>query len=63
MTAWLVVIGSTLAIIIGLWKFFAGKRAEKRERITEADAQFKQGVEERDPRKIIGANDRLNNDL
>lgn len=52
MSAWLAVIGSLFAMIIGLWKFFGRKAAEKRARIDAADKQFQEGMKERDPSKI-----------
>ncbi len=63
MNAWLAVIGSLFAIIIGLWKFFGRKAREKRERLDAASKQFKEGMDERDPSKITSANDRINNDI
>ena len=63
MSGWLAVIGSILACAIGVWKYFGRKSREKRERITEADKLFKEGMAERDPSKITAANSRLNNDV
>ena len=62
MTVW-AVIGSICAMIIGVWKYFGRKAKEKRERITEADKLFKEGMGERDASKITAANARLNNDI
>ena len=63
MSAWLAVIGSVLACFIGIWKYYGRKAKERRERIEAADKQFKEGVEERDPSKIIGSADRFHNDV
>lgn len=63
MNVWVTTIGSLFAIIIGLWKFFSRKSADKRVRIEEANKQFQEGMAERDPSKIIGSNDRINNDV
>lgn len=63
MNAWLAVIGSLFAMIIGLWKFFSRKNQEKRTRIANAEKQFQEGVKDRDPSKILGSADRINNDV
>lgn len=56
-------LGGLFAIIVGLWKFFGGKRRAKRARINAADKMFAEGMEERDPSKITASNARLNNDV
>jgi hypothetical protein len=52
MTALLPVIGSLLACIIGLWKYFGRKASERRDRIVAAQTTFNEGIQERDPSKI-----------
>lgn len=54
------VIGAVLSCIIGVWKLFGRKARERRERVDAADAQFKEGMQERDPSKITASNSRLN---
>lgn len=56
-------LGGLFAIIIGLWKFFGAKAQAKRARVDAAAEMSAEGIEQRDPRKIIGASDRLNNDV
>jgi uncharacterized membrane protein len=56
----LTIIGSVLAIIIGLWKFFRGKAAEKVRKAQEANNEIKQGVDNRDPNLINSGNSDLN---
>jgi hypothetical protein len=57
----LAVIGSILAIAIGLWKFFTSKAAAKQKRKEEALNEIQQGIKDKDPSEITGGIDNLNN--
>ena len=56
----LTVIGSLLAIIIGLWKFFTSRARAEQKRKEDAANEIKQGINENDPSKITGGFDSLN---
>lgn len=59
MLAWLTVIGSLLACVIGLWKFFGRKAEERRQVIQAAKKQIEEGIEEHDNSKISAGFDRI----
>lgn len=59
-TQLLTIIGSLLAIIIGIWKYFGGKRAEKRKKTKEAQDETEQGVDAHDTSRITDGFDRIN---
>lgn len=60
MTQILAIIGSILAIVIGLWKYFTGKAQAKQKQKEDAANEIKQGIDENDPSKITGGMDNLN---
>lgn len=60
MNQWLVVIGSVLAIIIGLWKHFTGKAKAEQKRKEDAVNEAKHGIDNKDPSEITGGLDSLN---
>ena len=60
MSAWLAVIGSLFAMIIGIWKYYGRKAKERRDLIDAATKQVKEGIDEKDPSKITGGFDRIN---
>lgn len=56
----LTIIGSVLAIIIGLWKYFGRKNAEKRRQAELARKDLDEANKNDDPGKFIDAFGRLN---
>jgi len=56
----LAIIGSVLAIIIGLWKYFGRKAAVKRQKAQEAQDETNKGVDDQDPSRITSGFDRAN---
>lgn len=60
MTQILAIIGSILAIIIGLWKYFTDKIREKQKRKQDAANQINQGINDKDPSAITGGFDNIN---
>ena len=60
MGAWLSVIGSVLAIIIGLWKFFTVRVLKEQKRKEDAANEAKHGIDSRDPSEVTGGLDSLN---
>lgn len=55
-----VAIGSLLALILGVWKYYSSKRREKKKQVDEAGALFEEGMREKDESKINAALGRLN---
>jgi len=56
----LAIIGSILAIIIGLWKWFFGNRARKEKLREQALNEVKEAIKAHDRSRITSAYDRLN---
>jgi H+/gluconate symporter-like permease len=56
----LTVIGSILAIIIGLWKYFGRKNAQKRKQAEQARKDLDEAKEKDDPSSFLDSFGRLN---
>jgi predicted oxidoreductase len=54
------IVSSVLAIVIGVWRYFAGKNRKKRELAEEAKKKLEEGVEKDDTSDITIGFDRIN---
>ena len=61
MIEWLGVIGSLLALILGIFTYFKRQNRDRRKRAEEASKVLKKGVDEKDPSQITSSFDRLRN--
>lgn len=59
MGTWLAVVGSFLAIITGLWKFFSRRNRQRRKLADEAMKLGKEGVDESNTSKLTASLSRL----
>ena len=60
MTQILAIIGSVLAIIAGLWKYFGRKNAEKRKKAQAAKEKFDEAQKNDDTSGVTSSFDRIN---
>jgi preprotein translocase subunit YajC len=60
MSQWLAVIGSILACIIGLWKYFGRKAAERRKQAEQAMKELDEAEKNKDTSGITSAVDDIN---
>lgn len=58
-TSW-TAIGSLLAIIIGLWKFFRGKVEYRKKEINKADEELDEAIKNKDTSAINASVDDIN---
>jgi hypothetical protein len=56
----LTIIGSILAIAIGLWKYFGHKNAEKRKQLEQAEKDLEDAKKNNDVSAITAAISRIN---
>jgi len=56
----LTIISSVLAIVIGLWKHYGGKRRAKAKAKKEAYDEYREGVKHKDTSRITASLNKLN---
>ena len=61
MGAWLAVIGSFLAIVAGVFVFFARRNSDRRKRLEEAKNMLNKGIEDGDTSAITAGFNRKRN--